>query len=83
MSVMFTCFLFLFLTETTTSLPATCNVEGDSVVIIDVTVIVNDNNDDGKLCTPVVVSVVVGDVTVIVVDENDVGKFFCRCYCIC
>ena len=67
---------FLFLTETTTSLSVTCDNEGDSVVIVDVTVIVDDNNDDGKLCTTVVVSVVAGDVTVIAVDENDVGRFF-------
>ena len=73
---MFICFLFLFLTDTTTPSSVTCNDEGDSVVIVHVTVIVGDNNNDGKLFAAVVVSAVAGDVTVIVVDENNVGKFF-------
>ena len=64
------------LTETTTSLSITCNEKGDSVIIVDVTIIVDHNDDDGKLCTAGVVSVVVGGITVTVVDENDVGKFF-------
>ena len=74
MFVMSICFLFLFLTETITSLSVTCHDKGNSVVFVNVTVILDDNNDDGKLRAAVVLSVVVGDVTVIVVDENDVCK---------
>ena len=68
--------LFLFLTETSNSSSVTCNDEGDSVVIVDVTEIADDNDDDGKRCAAAIVFVVAGDVTVIAFDENNVVKFF-------
>ena len=67
--VMFICFLFLFLTETSNSSSVTCDDEGDSVVIVDVTVIGDDNDDNGKLCATAILFVVA-------FDENDVVKFF-------
>ena len=69
-------FFFLFLAEAIISSSATCDDEGDSVIFVDVTVIVDNNHDHGKLCAAVVLSIVIGDVAVIVVDENHVGKVF-------
>ena len=74
--VMFICFLFLFLTETSNSSSVTCDDEGDFVITVDVTVIGDDNDDNGKLCATAILFVVAGDVTVIAFDENDVVKFF-------
>ena len=69
-------FSFSFIKRNNHPSSVTCDDEGNSVVIVDVTVIVGDTDDDGELCVTAAISVVASDVTVIVVDENNVGTVF-------